>query len=234
MKRIIAAALISLFVLSLCSCGKQSAGSTNDTDNPAETSQLFTETLTVPSTDGTTTETVTESTTVETESEIVKAAPAPTTSTTAAPTTSTTAAPVVTRKTYGSVDFTAKDINGNTVSLSDYSGAKLIMVNMWEPWCGPCVREMPDLEKLYKNYKDKGLVIIGAFNDDESSAHDIVAQNGITYPVIIKPAEFSQFETQYVPTTFFIDGSGNVLSEESFIGSRSYGEWEQVVLSYMG
>ena len=56
MKRIIAAALVSLFVLSLCSCGKQSAGNIKVIDNPAETSQLFTETLTVPDTDGTTTE----------------------------------------------------------------------------------------------------------------------------------------------------------------------------------
>ena len=226
MKKIVAAVFITLFVLGLCSCVKQSVEGEKNNDNPAGMSELIVETASPDDAEDTTIETVTEST---------SQAPETTAATTTAPTTTaTTTVPQVIRKTYGSVNFTATDINGNRVSLSDYSDANVIMVNMWEPWCGPCVNEMPDLERLYENYKDKGLVIIGAFGDDESSARKIVGQKGITYPVIIKPDEFSEFETQYVPTTFFIDGNGNVLSEEPYIGSRSYSEWEQTVLSYMG
>ena len=58
------------------------------------------------------------------------------------------------------LEFSTTDIKGKAISNEDVKDSKLIMVNFWEPWCGPCVNEMPELEKLYKKYKDKGFIII--------------------------------------------------------------------------
>ena len=181
----------------------------------------------------TTTATTTTQPTTTTTAPTTTTTTAPTTVTTTAPTTVTTTAPAE-RKTYGKIDFTTTDINGNTVSLSDYSGYDVIMINMWEPWCSPCVNEMGDLERLYKNYKSKGFMILGAFSDDPDSARTVMRRNGITYPLINKPSELNAFNTGAVPTTIFVDGNGNVLSEEPYIGARSYSAWEQIILSYMG
>ena len=65
----------------------------------------------------------------------------------------------------GKFSFTTADRNGSEVSFEDYGAAKVIMFNMWEPWCGPCRSELPDLQKLYAKYKDDGLMIVGVYSD---------------------------------------------------------------------
>ncbi|MBQ6266042.1 MAG: redoxin domain-containing protein [Clostridia bacterium] len=146
-----------------------------------------------------------------------------------APTTTTAKKPVSTGK---KLSFTSTDIDGNPVSMSTYSNSKVIIVNMWEPWCGPCVSEMPDLQKLYNNYKSKGLLIIGVYKT-EADAKSTVENNGITYPIVKKTSDFKEYETGYVPTTIIVDGEGNVLTDEPIIGSRSYKEWETLVKPYL-
>ena len=54
----------------------------------------------------------------------------------------------------GKYDFVSHDIDGNVVKLADFASAKVIMLNYWEPWCPPCIRELPELEQLYEAYKD--------------------------------------------------------------------------------
>ncbi len=131
-----------------------------------------------------------------------------------------------------SFSFSTEDMKGNEVTMDNFAHAKVVMFNMWEPWCGPCRSELPDLQKLYDKYQSEGLVIVGVFSD-EDGVSDIVSQNGITYPMIRSCAAFDRFQSGYVPTTFFTDGQGNVLSDESVIGSNSYGEWESIILSYL-
>jgi len=120
--------------------------------------------------------------------------------------------------------FTTTSIDGSTVDESIFEGKSLVMVNLWEPWCGPCVQEMPDLEKLYQEYKDKGFMIIGAYTTD-SGAADIVEKLGISYPILKMCDTFAQYQTQYVPTTVFLDGEGNLLSEQ-IVGGASYEVWK--------
>ena len=131
------------------------------------------------------------------------------------------------------LEFTSTDMDGKTVSLSDYSQAKVIMINMWETWCGPCVSEMPDLQKLYVKYKDSGFIILGATASHESEVKSMANDLGITYPLIKRTADLDRFETGYVPTTVFADGEGNILTSEPIIGGKSYSEWEKVIQSYL-
>ena len=131
------------------------------------------------------------------------------------------------------LSFTTTDLEGNTVTAGDYADAKVIMVNFWEPWCGPCVGELPDLAALYENYKDRGLVILGVFNDQEADAVQLVADNGITYPILHYTEDLAAYTTMYVPTTVLFRGDGTLLTEEPLIGSREYADWEYLLLPYL-
>ncbi len=130
--------------------------------------------------------------------------------------------------------FSTTDINGNPVTSADFASAKLIMINRWEPWCGPCVNELSDLQKLYTNYKDKGFVLLGVFKDNPADAITIMRQKGLTYPILNYNDQFYRFYTGSVPTTVFLDGEGYPLTSEPFIGSRPYDAWEQIVLALLG
>lgn len=132
--------------------------------------------------------------------------------------------------------FETEDIDGNSVSFIDYaSDNKLIMINMWEPWCGPCIGEMPDLEKLYQNYKDEGFLIIGVYttSNDDGSVTEGIESTGVTYPCIIASENLYDYMTGYVPTTFFVDGDGNILSTEPIVGSNTYDGWETTIKEYL-
>ena len=132
-------------------------------------------------------------------------------------------------------DFTTTDLQGNTVSMSDYTGCKLILVNLWEPWCGPCLGEMPDLQLLYEKYHGQGFEILGVFGyDTDENAKEAVSDTGVTYPILHFSDDFSGFETGYVPTSVFLDSRGNRLNAEDLIGSMSYEDWEKLILEYLG
>lgn len=133
------------------------------------------------------------------------------------------------------LDFTAESFEGETVSLSDYSDAKLILVNFFEPWCPPCVAEMPALETVYQEYKDKGLVILGMFYTEgmDDNVASVIEQTGVTYPILRGCGDLMGQTSQYVPTTFFMDGQGRVVGEQ-IIGSLSLAEWEKVVKELLG
>ena len=133
------------------------------------------------------------------------------------------------------LNFSTTDINGASISFADIKGSSLIMVNFWEPWCGPCVGEMPELEELYQNYKDQGVLILGVFysTDYMDDARYVMDYAQITYPIVIGNNDFLPYVTEYVPTTVFFDSEGNLLNSEPVIGSRSYDDWEQEILKYL-
>ena len=131
-------------------------------------------------------------------------------------------------------DFLTTTLDGGAVSLADFSDSKVILINLWEPWCGPCVGEMPDLEELYEKYAKDGFLILGVFgNDTDENAEKTVAELGITYPILHFSQEFTVFETGYVPTSVFIDGEGNILSDEVIVGSQSGSDWEKLIKGFL-
>jgi len=133
------------------------------------------------------------------------------------------------------ISFNTVDVNGNPVGQDLLKSSKLVMLNLWEPWCGPCVNEMPELNELYIDYKDKGLLIIGAYETFEmdADAKEIVDAFGIAYPIIKVNKSISKIEQDYVPATYLLDRDGNIITVEPFAGSNSYSGWEEVIRQYL-
>lgn len=136
------------------------------------------------------------------------------------------------KKEEGSLIFDSVDINGNPVTNDIIKGSKVVLMNLWEPWCGPCVKELPELQKLYENYKDQGLLILGVYSDSEY-AKETIENAGVTYPVFKVDANLYAYEQNYVPATFLFDGNGKLLQEDPIQGSKSYEGWEEIVLEYL-
>ena len=138
-------------------------------------------------------------------------------------------------------DFTFRttDRLGNEWTEAAFASNKLTMINFWEPWCGPCVKEMPDLELLYEAYKDKGFQIIGVYSEThmESEVAGILKNKNISYPILNYTDEFARFNTGYVPTTVFVDGNGHIIKmddgTESIVGSNTYEGWETIIKQYL-
>ena len=134
------------------------------------------------------------------------------------------------KKTRQAFDFSSMDKDGNTVKLSDYKGKK-VYINVWASWCGPCVREMPELEKAYQKLKDKEDVVflsITSPSDDvfkNQSPQDkdkatILAKAkelGVTYPVLfdVNDRFLINYTVRSFPTHVFINSDGTIANKVS-------------------
>lgn len=135
------------------------------------------------------------------------------------------------------IKFSTVDRDGDTFDDSIFADNKLTMINMWEPWCGPCVNEMSDLEKLYQEYKDKGFLILGV-HEYEDDIDNVLKTTGVTYPILDTQDVFLSIinETGAYPSTIFVDSEGYVLgiSEEEInnIIEEYAGYYQQDVEAY--
>jgi len=106
-------------------------------------------------------------------------------------------------------DFTVKDLRGRKISLSDYSG-KVVFLNFWATWCPPCRDEIPGFVEVYKEYKDKGMEIIGISLDDRVGPESVlkfVEKYKINYPIIMGTDKIREDYKPgpYIPTTIIVD-----------------------------
>jgi len=115
------------------------------------------------------------------------------------------------------VNFTVKDIDGKTVKLADLRG-KVVVVDFWATWCGPCKASFPFLQKVYEKYKDNPSVRILAFNTWENETgtkreelvKKFMADNKYTFPVVYDEGYVEKYGVEGIPTKFIIDKNGKL------------------------
>jgi peroxiredoxin len=133
------------------------------------------------------------------------------------------------------LDFTVKDMDGRSVKLADYKG-KVILLNFWATWCGPCKLEIPEFVQLYSEYKDKGFVILGMLTED-SPTHDelraFVSEHKMNYPIMYSQDEIDEaFGPIYgIPTSFFIGRDGSICLKHMGPGTKL--EFEEALKSLL-
>jgi peroxiredoxin len=110
------------------------------------------------------------------------------------------------------VSFTTLD--GSTKRLSDFRG-KLVILNFFATWCGPCNRELPHLDELWSGVKDNDGIVMFVISRKESPeiVTPFIAEHGFTFPVALDPeaAAFSQFAKEGIPRTYLIARDGTIL-----------------------
>lgn len=125
-----------------------------------------------------------------------------------------------------------EDLKGNKVDLKTFKG-KVIFLNFWATWCGPCKEEMPSMEALYQQFKNRNFIFLSISVDYEGSkpVREYIQKNGYTFPVLVdqKSETLDIFEVTRIPTTFFIDKQGKLL--EKAIGPRNWTSPE--IVSYL-
>jgi peroxiredoxin len=85
-------------------------------------------------------------------------------------------------------DFTLRDLDGRNETLSDHLGKDVVLINFWATWCVPCGAEMPHLEKLYKDNRDKGFVVYGVAMDGPETIAQVgpfARRYGLSFPVLL-------------------------------------------------
>jgi len=112
-------------------------------------------------------------------------------------------------------DFVLKNEYNVPVKMADYKG-KVVLLNFWATWCGPCKSEIPSFVELYSKYKDRGLVIVGVSIDDSpEQLQAFMKEYRMNYPVLQLKPEVEDFWGPFYgyPTTFVIARDGSICTK---------------------
>ena len=111
-------------------------------------------------------------------------------------------------------DFTLTDLQGKSWTLGELHG-KVVLVNFWATWCPPCRKEMPDLDALYKKFKDQGLVILAIDDEEVTKIKPFLTERPVTYPVLLDPGRKVNdlFHIDGIPKSFVYDREGKLVAQ---------------------
>lgn len=110
-------------------------------------------------------------------------------------------------------DFTLTDLNGKQITLSELKG-KNVFLNFFTTWCAPCKKELPDIQKVEQEYKDKDLLVyLVNLGEDENTVKDFFKKNNYTLNVLmdINSDAGNLYRTTEIPTSFFINKEGKIV-----------------------
>ncbi|EIT86547.1 thiol-disulfide oxidoreductase [Fictibacillus macauensis ZFHKF-1] len=115
-------------------------------------------------------------------------------------------------------NFELTTLNGEKVKLSDFKGKKGVFLNFWGTWCDPCKREMPYMEELYKQYRDKGIEILAVDVGEASiSVSDFKKRLHLSFPILMDDSKdvTRLYGIGPIPTTLLINADGKIIEKTS-------------------
>lgn len=128
-------------------------------------------------------------------------------------------------------DFSWINEKNQEIHLKDYKG-KVILLNFWATWCGPCIKETPDLVRVYNKYKFQGVEVIGVSLDSEMSLNELaefVGENQINYQIILDDGRIENAfgGISAIPTTFIVGKDFKL--HNTITGSLTEEEFEKII-----
>lgn len=115
-------------------------------------------------------------------------------------------------------DWTLYDATGRTHSLSEYRG-KVIVLDFWATWCGPCIRTMPEIQRLHEKYSSNDLIVFGVNCWEESNSTTYMKAQGFTYGLLLKGEDIAKaYHVDTLPTVYVIGGDGKILYRSIGVG----------------
>jgi peroxiredoxin len=127
-------------------------------------------------------------------------------------------------------EFSLPSLKGSTVALSQLRG-RVVLVDFWAQWCEPCKKELPQLDRLAKEYAPKGVVVLTVNIDKQrENAERMVKQLGLTLDVLLDPAGSvaGSYDLPKMPTSFVVDKKGIVrFVNEGFDGPKDVDRFKQ-------
>ena len=127
-------------------------------------------------------------------------------------------------------NFGLKDLNGNVVHLEDYKG-KVVLLNFWATWCVPCLIEMPSMEKLYKEFKNRDFTILAVdMQEDLQTVKKFKEKFNLSFPILLDEAGVvaNYYGVMGIPATYFIDREGFLYA--AAMGARDWSSEDAVQL----
>jgi len=111
-------------------------------------------------------------------------------------------------------DFALQDLHGKRWALKDLRG-KVVLVNFWATWCQPCRSEMPDLETLYKKFKNEGLVVLSISDEEASKVKPFIDEYRFSYAILLDPGRIvgKEYNIEGIPKSFLYDREGKLVAQ---------------------
>jgi thiol-disulfide isomerase/thioredoxin len=120
------------------------------------------------------------------------------------------------------IDFSLRDLSGRETTLSSFAG-KVVFLNFWATWCGPCRAEIPSMVQLYAELVDEGFTIVAVNSQElENQVSAFVEEAGMSFPVLLDSSGKvgSAYGVRAIPTTYIIDPQGAIRAR--MVGTRDW------------